>query len=211
MLQASSARLSVCAVFFLALAFLCVVPLAIGQGQPVPNQAAATPTASTPTVSNDAHPVLVELFTSEGCSSCPPADVLLQKIDAAQPVPGAQMIVLSEHVTYWDHDGWKDPNSSAALTDRQTAYEAVLGEKSSFTPQLIVDGTQVKLGEGKVIVDALQKAAASPKVPVRIATLAFDPANPNVLRARIEATSILKNTAATSMWPSLSITWNRKS
>jgi hypothetical protein len=175
-----SATCSVCAVFFL-LSFLRVAPSANGEGQAVQNPPPADQTTSTA-----AHPVLIELFTSEGCSSCPPADVLLQKIDAQQPVPGAQMIVLSEHVTYWDHEGWKDPNSSQAFTDRQTAYEAVLGEKDSFTPQLIVDGSQVKLVDTQTVIEALQRAAAAPKVPVRIAALTVDAKDPTVLRARIE-------------------------
>lgn len=132
-------------------------------------------------------PVLVELFTSEGCSSCPPADILIQKLDTYQPIPGAHLIVLSEHVTYWDHDGWKDPNSAQAFTDRQSSYETALGEKESFTPQIIVDGTQqVTLANTQHIEDVLTKAKDTPKLPVRISAVTLDPANPNVLKAHVE-------------------------
>jgi hypothetical protein len=132
-------------------------------------------------------PVVVELFTSEGCSSCPPADLLLQKFDTNQPLPGAHLIVLSEHVTYWDHDGWKDPNSSSTLTDRQSSYEGVLGEKESFTPQFIVDGTEeFSFAKPNHIEDILRKAKDSPKLPVRIGEITFNPANPTVLRAHVE-------------------------
>ncbi len=132
-------------------------------------------------------PIVVELFTSEGCSSCPPADLLLQKLDLRQPIPGAQLIVLSEHVTYWDHDGWKDPNSSPALTDRQGSYEGKLGEKDSFTPQFIVDGTaQFKLDDPKHIEAVLEKAKDDARVPVRLGEITFDPGSSSTLRAHIE-------------------------
>jgi hypothetical protein len=157
---------------------LSVASVARAQDQ---NAAAANPS------STETHPVLVELFTSEGCSSCPPADGLLQKLDTFQPVAGAQLIVLSEHVTYWDHDGWKDPNSSAALTDRQSSYEPVVGEKEVFTPQMIVDGTQeLHLTDAHQTQDLLKKAAATPKLAVRISNVTIDPGNPNILRAHIE-------------------------
>jgi hypothetical protein len=132
-----------------------------------------------------ARPVLVELFTSEGCSSCPPADALLEKLDA-QPLAGLQLIVMSEHVTYWDHDGWKDPNSSSQLTDRQSAYEDALGVKTPYTPQIIVDGTSVlRLGDAQQTNGVFREAAETSKLPVRLENVSVEAGNPAVLHARI--------------------------
>jgi hypothetical protein len=132
-------------------------------------------------------PVLIELFTSEGCSSCPPADVVLQKLDQYQPIPGAQLIVLSEHVTYWDHDGWKDPNSAQAFTDRQSSYESALGVKEPYTPQFIIDGTQVgQIDKLQELEQQLNKAKDATKLPVRIGEVTLEPSNPAVLRTHIE-------------------------
>jgi hypothetical protein len=167
--------------FFFSALVLTLLLFPAAEAQTTPENKSSAPYAT------HAVPVLVELFTSEGCSSCPPADILIQKLDTYQPIPGAQLIVLSEHVTYWDHEGWKDPNSSQAFTDRQSAYETALGEKESFTPQIIVDGTQqVTLADTQHIEDVFIKAKGTPKVPVRIGNVALDSANPNVLTVHLE-------------------------
>lgn len=114
-------------------------------------------------------PVLVELFTSEGCSSCPPADALLTEMDRRQPFSSAKVIAIEEHVDYWDQQGWKDPFSSAEWTFRQNEYTGSLHTGSSYTPEMVVDGTQGFTGSrGPLAQSAIAKAAASKKANVQI-------------------------------------------
>src|SRR5277367_2245330 len=132
-------------------------------------------------------PVLVELFTSEGCSSCPPADALLAKMDALQPIPGTQLIVLSEHVDYWNHDGWTDPFSSASITDRQGAYVRALKLATPYTPQFVVDGfEELQAHDAAQVAQILEKAASAPKVPMRITAANIEPGNPAAIQGHIE-------------------------
>jgi hypothetical protein len=116
--------------------------------------------------------VLVELFTSEGCSSCPAADALLEEIDRTQPLAGIRVIVLSEHVDYWNHIGWKDPFSSPAFSRRQEQYARRLHLPSIYTPQLVVDGKSEMVGSDEHSVrQAILNAAKDHKVPMRVQTL----------------------------------------
>ncbi|HMD40330.1 MAG TPA: DUF1223 domain-containing protein [Candidatus Acidoferrum sp.] len=114
-------------------------------------------------------PVVVELFTSEGCSSCPPADKLLSELDARQPLNTAEVIAIEEHVDYWDQDGWKDPFSSADWTARQNQYTGVLKTGSSYTPEMVVDGKEGFVGSRTgTAVEEIQKAAAMMKTKVQL-------------------------------------------
>ena len=90
-------------------------------------------------------PVVVELFTSEGCSDCPPADAVLTRL-AGQPVAGVEVLALGEHVDYWDRQGWKDPFSAAAFSARQMEYARALHIESPYTPQMIVNGRNEFVG-----------------------------------------------------------------
>ena len=114
-------------------------------------------------------PVLLELFTSEGCSSCPPADVFLEKLDHDQPIPGAELIVISEHVDYWNHLGWSDPYSSSQYSARQRDYSRLMQSDDVYTPQLVIDGQKGLVGSERAeATRAIQKAVAAPKTALNL-------------------------------------------
>jgi hypothetical protein len=136
-------------------------------------------------------PVVVELFTSEGCSSCPPADAVLATLVETQPVKGALVIGLSEHVDYWDRLGWKDPFSSHSFTQRQSAYAAMSGTADVYTPQMIIDGGQALVGSDRAAVQAaIMHAAARAKAPI---LLGLPSSSPRVLSIDIPPTQAAVN------------------
>jgi hypothetical protein len=143
--------------------------------------------------------VLVELFTSEGCSSCPPADRLLTTLDETQPIKSAQIIVLSEHVDYWNRYGWKDPFSSSEFSRRQNEYARMMESDDVYTPQMIVDGKIAFVGSNAdKATSAIAAAARSPKAKVSLemspnppGSITFSVQVEDLPEARTEASDVL--------------------
>jgi len=114
-------------------------------------------------------PVLVELFTSEGCSSCPAADLLLAALQREQPIAAADIVAVGLHVDYWDRLGWKDRFSSSAFTERQQHYSRIFGEDRVYTPQMVVDGQAEFVGTDRAAAErAVTAAAGRPHLPLRV-------------------------------------------
>jgi hypothetical protein len=132
--------------------------------------------------------VVAELFTSEGCSSCPPADDVLRQLVERQQVDGVEVIALSEHVDYWDRLGWRDPFSSPLFTKRQTDYDAsVFRSNNIYTPQLVIDGAFECLGsDADVVRRMLIKAARIQKILVSVSAEFADPTS---IAAGVHATA----------------------
>jgi hypothetical protein len=124
--------------------------------------------------------VLLELFTSEGCASCPPADKALAFLQRMQPVTNAEIITLGFHVDYWNNLGWRDEFSSAQFTDRQDAYGRMFKLEQVFTPQMVVDGKTQFVGNDTT--KAVSEILDSAKIAKAVVNLALDG---NVLKVRI--------------------------
>ena len=125
-------------------------------------------------------PVIVELFTSEGCSDCPPADRLLDTLIATQPIAGVEIIGLGQHVDYWDRLGWTDRFSSAALTSRQQVYQTRFNTSSIYTPQMVVDGRAEFVGSDAAA--ARRAIEHSIALPHGVMRLTIDAAGADVAR-----------------------------
>lgn len=114
----------------------------------------------------ETRPVVVELFTSQGCSSCPPADTFLGELARR-----ADVIALGFHITYWDGAQWHDPLSLRSATDRQVAYDRRLTGGQVYTPQMVIDGTEDAIGSDKsAVLAALGRAHPAALAPVAFAT-----------------------------------------
>lgn len=113
--------------------------------------------------------VVVELFTSEGCSSCPPADAVLAALSTPGAVDGVEIVPLELHVDYWNRLGWADPFSSAQFSRRQEAYAQSLQHDQIYTPQMIVDGTREFVGsDSKKALTEILRAARQPKAGIMV-------------------------------------------
>ena len=159
-------------VFAVAVVAVIAVAAAVlsGRGSPKREEPPRKIAAAEAAPAGARRPVIVELFTSEGCSSCPPADALLARLEQTQPVAGAEVIPLAMHVDYWNSLGWDDPFSSRQFSERQGEYAAAFGKGGVYTPQMVVDGVkEFNGGNSSLAQEAIGKAARAPKGEVLLA------------------------------------------
>lgn len=132
-------------------------------------------------------PVIIELFTSEGCSSCPPADELLKRLAQTQPVAGVEIIALEQHVDYWNRLGWTDPFSAPQFSARQGEYADAFARDGVYTPQMIVDGqTEFPGGNQTKARATIAHAAETPKADITLTRASAAPAAGVPLSVRVD-------------------------
>lgn len=129
--------------------------------------------------------VLVELFTSEGCAACPPADKYLQKLLQEQPIDGVEIIALAEHVDYWNRLGWTDPFSSPLFSKRQNYYANFFKNNSVYTPQMVVNGTrEMRVADGN---GRLKEAAKDKQAGIK---LSVEKEAGNIISLKVKITKL---------------------
>ena len=133
--------------------------------------------------------VIVELFTSEGCSSCPPADTVLSRLEESQPIQDVEVVTLGQHVDYWNQLGWKDVYSSSQMSERQSEYAQAFKNDQVYTPQMIVDGSTEFVGSNMqraqtAIIEAAKQAKAT--VEIGLGNAEFQKQKPVTLSIKIE-------------------------
>ena len=145
--------------------------------------------------------VVVELFTSEGCSSCPPADALLKQLSERQFAQGVQIVALEEHVDYWNHLGWKDPYSSSEFSQRQSDYAQVFGADGVYTPQMIVDGQNEFVGSRSLAAkEAIEKAANRPKAEIVLVPSANSSTSKPAFEVQLKGLDGISVRGETELW-----------
>ena len=180
----------ICAIAISAVAFLILSAFGRSSGVRAPGEPGSAPRV-----------VVVELFTSEGCSSCPPADALLKKLSEQSSVEGVQIVALEEHVDYWNHLGWKDPYSAAEFSQRQSDYSQVFGTDGVYTPQMVVDGQHEFVGSRSLAArEAIQKAANQPKAEIALVAGANSSLDKPIFEVQVKSLGGISPRGETELW-----------